>query len=147
MDPKLCKAVNEAFVRLHQDGTIYRSTRLVNWSCTLKSAISDIEVDKHELAGRTFLAVPGYNDKVEFGVIISFAYKVDGTDEEIVVATTRIETMLGDTAIAVHPNDQKYSHLIGKFAVHPYCDRKLIIVADDYVDMNFGTGKQLSIIL
>lgn len=143
MDPKLCRAVEEAFVRLHQDGTIYRSTRLVNWSCTLKSAISDIEVDKHELAGRTALPVPGYSEKVEFGVIISFAYKVDGSDEEIVVATTRIETMLGDTAIAVHPKDERYSHLIGKFAVHPYCDRKLVIVADDYVDMNFGTGKLL----
>jgi len=140
MDPKLCRAVQEAFVRMHQDGTIYRSTRLVNWSCTLKSAISDIEVDKHELTGRTTLAVPGYADKVEFGVIISFAYKVDGSDEEIVVATTRIETMLGDTGIAVHPNDERYKHLIGKFALHPYCGRKLLIVADDYVDINFGTG-------
>lgn len=138
MDPKLCKAVVEAFVRMHQDGTIYRSTRLVNWSCTLKSAISDIEVDKVELPGRTLLAVPGYKEKIEFGVIVSFAYKVD--DEEIVVATTRVETMLGDTGIAVHPKDSRYAHLVGKYAQHPFCDRKLLIVADDYVDMNFGTG-------
>merc|ERR1719264_1854752 len=76
MDPKMSRAVTEAFVRLHEDGTIYRANRLVNWSCTLKSAISDIEVDKTELPGRTLLPVPGYKDKVEFGVIISFAYKV-----------------------------------------------------------------------
>ncbi|XP_059352638.1 valine--tRNA ligase-like isoform X2 [Daphnia carinata] len=140
MDPKLCKAVLEAFVRMHQDGTIYRSTRLVNWSCTLKSAISDIEVDKVELPGRTQLSVPGYKDKIEFGVIVSFAYKVEGSDEEIVVATTRVETMLGDTGIAVHPQDSRYTHLVGKYAVHPFCQRKLLIVADDYVDMAFGTG-------
>ena len=89
MDPMLCRAVVEAFVRLHQDGTIYRSTRLVNWSCTLKSAISDIEVDKRELTGRTLLAVPGYADKVEFGVLVSFAYKVVDSDQEVIVSTTR----------------------------------------------------------
>ena len=86
----MCKAVTEAFVRLHEDGTIYRSNRLVNWSCTLKSAISDIEVDKVELTGRTLRSVPGYKDKVEFGVIIDFAYKIKGSDEEIIVSTTRI---------------------------------------------------------
>lgn len=143
MDPKLCKAVAEAFVRMHQDGTIYRSTRLVNWSCTLKSAISDIEVDKVELSGRTLLSVPGHKDKVEFGVLISFAYKVEDSDEEIVVATTRVETMLGDTAIAVNPKDIRYTHLVGKYALHPFCQRKLLIVADDYVDMAFGTGTSL----
>ena len=90
MDDKMCKAVTEAFVRLHEDGTIYRSNRLVNWSCTLKSAISDIEVDKVELTGRTLRSVPGYKDKVEFGVIIDFAYKIKGSDEEIIVSTTRI---------------------------------------------------------
>jgi valyl-tRNA synthetase len=94
MDPKLCRAVVEAFVRMHQDGTIYRSTRLVNWSCTLKSAISDIEVDKTELTGRTLLSVPGYKDKVEFGVLVSFAYKVEGSDEEVIVSTTRYEYLI-----------------------------------------------------
>ena len=78
MDPKMSRAVTEAFVRLHEDGTIYRDNRLVNWSCTLKSAVSDIEVDKTELPGRTLLAVPGYKEKVEFGVIVSFAYKIVG---------------------------------------------------------------------
>ncbi|KAG5898092.1 hypothetical protein JTB14_001795 [Gonioctena quinquepunctata] len=140
MDPKLCKAVTEAFVRLHDDGTIYRSNRLVNWSCTLKSAISDIEVDKVEISGRTFLSVPGYEDKVEFGVLVHFAYKVEDSDEKLVVATTRVETMLGDTAIAVHPDDDRYRHLHGKFVVHPFCDRKLPIIADDFVELGFGTG-------
>ncbi|KAH8384583.1 hypothetical protein KR093_001627 [Drosophila rubida] len=140
MDPKLCRAVTEAFVRLHEEGSIYRSSRLVNWSCTLRSAISDIEVDKVELTGRTFLAIPGYEEKVEFGVLIKFAYKVEGSDEEIIVATTRIETMLGDTAVAVHPQDERYKHLHGKHVVHPFCDRRLPIVCDEFVDMNFGTG-------
>ena len=93
MDPKLCKAVLEAFVTMHQDGTIYRSTRLVNWSCTLKFAISDIEVDKVELPDRAQLSVPSYKEKIEFGVLVSFAYKIEDSDEEIVVATTRVETM------------------------------------------------------
>jgi len=132
--------VTEAFVRLHEDGTIYRSNRLVNWSCTLRSAISDIEVDKVELAGRTLLSVPGYKEKIEFGVIVSFAYKVEGSGEEIVVATTRLETMLGDTAVAVHPEDERYKHLLGKHVLHPFSQRKLPIIADTYVEREFGTG-------
>ena len=107
MDPKLCKAVNEAFIRLHEDGTIYRSNRLVNWSCTLKSAISDIEVDKKEITGRTYLQIPGYDNKVEFGVLVYFAYQLESSAEKLIVATTRIETMLGDVAIAVHPEDSR----------------------------------------
>ncbi|TRY84984.1 hypothetical protein DNTS_028859 [Danionella cerebrum] len=137
---KLSLAVKEAFVRMHEDGVIYRSKRLVNWSCTLNSAISDIEVDKKELTGRTLLPVPGYKEKVEFGVLVSFAYKIEGSDEEVVVATTRIETMLGDTAVAVHPEDPRYQHLKGKMVLHPFCDRKMPIVFDHFVDMNFGTG-------
>lgn len=140
MDPKLCKAVNEAFNQMHEKGLIYRSKRLVNWSCTLKSAISDIEVDKVEITGRTFLAIPNYTEKVEFGVLVSFAYQVEDTNEEIVVATTRVETMLGDTAVAIHPNDSRYKHLHGKFVKHPFTDRRLPIICDDFVDMNFGTG-------
>ncbi|KAB0396918.1 hypothetical protein E2I00_009833, partial [Balaenoptera physalus] len=124
MDPKLSAAVTEAFVQLHEEGVIYRSTRLVNWSCTLNSAISDIEVDKKELTGRTLLSVPGYKEKVEFGVLISFAYKVQGSDsdEEVLVATTRIETMLGDVA-----------HLKGKSVIHPFVSRSLPIVFDDFI--------------
>ncbi|KAK9877875.1 hypothetical protein WA026_020101 [Henosepilachna vigintioctopunctata] len=140
MDPKLCKAVIEAFVRLHDEGIIYRANRLVNWSFTLKSAISDIEVDKMELSGRTLLSVPGYSEKVEFGIIVSFAYSVEDSDEKIIVATTRVETMLGDTAVAVHPEDERYKHLHGKFIKHPFCDRRIPIVTDAYVDQKFGTG-------
>lgn len=140
MNPNFSKAVIEAFVRMHEDGTIYRSARLVNWSCSLRSAISDIEVDKIEIPGRTFLSIPGYDEKVEFGVLVSFAYKVEDSDEEIVVATTRIETMLGDTAIAVHPKDARYAHLHGKYCVHPFTSRRLPIVTDDFVEMAFGTG-------
>jgi len=125
---------------LHEEGTIYRSNRLVNWSCTLRSAISDIEVDKIELPGKTLMSVPGYKDKVEFGVIISFAYKVEDSSEEIVVATTRIETMLGDTAVAVHPEDPRYKNLVGKNVIHPFSDRKLPIIADTFVEREFGTG-------
>ncbi|XP_022655201.1 valine--tRNA ligase-like [Varroa destructor] len=140
MDAKMCKAVTEAFCRLHEENLIYRANRLVNWSCALSSAISDVEVDKKELPGRTLLFVPGYKDKVEFGVLISFVYKIEGSDDEIVVATTRIETMLGDTAVAVHPNDERYKHLHGKSVIHPFVERKLPIVCDEFVDMTFGTG-------
>ncbi|KAJ1525183.1 hypothetical protein ONE63_010015 [Megalurothrips usitatus] len=140
MDPKLVKAVTEAFVVLHDAGDIYRSNRLVNWSCTLKSAISDIEVDKTELPGRTFLSIPGYKDKVEFGVLVSFSYKVEGSSDAIVVATTRVETMLGDTAVAVHPEDPRYKSLHGKMLLHPFCSRKIPVICDTYVDREFGTG-------
>lgn len=140
MDPGPAEAVKEAFVRMHEDGTIYRANRLVNWSCTLKSAISDIEVEKKEVAGRVELPVPGYSEKVEFGVLILFSYEVEKTGERITVATTRIETMLGDTAVAVHPKDERYKHLIGKKLIHPFTNRKLPILEDEFVEMDFGTG-------
>lgn len=145
MDTNLSKAVIEAFVRFHEDGLLYRDTRLINWSCALQSAISEIEVDYMDLTGRTFLPVPNHKNRAtyEFGMITSFAYKVDGseTDEEIVVATTRLETMLGDTAVAVHPDDPRYKHLHGKFVIHPFVDRKIPIITDSVlVDMSFGTG-------
>ncbi|CAH8866827.1 unnamed protein product [Trichobilharzia szidati] len=148
MDPSMCKAVMEAFVRLFDEGLIYRSLRLVNWSCALRSAISDIEVDKRELPGRTLLRVPGYDKPVVFGVITSFAYPIlpdsntgDGKATEIVVATTRLETMLGDTGVAVHPDDTRYKHLIGRSIQHPLIPERILpIVGDTFVDPNFGTG-------
>ena len=101
-------------------------------------------MDKIELTGRTLMSVPGYKDRVEFGVIISFAYKIKGSsnkDDEIVVATTRIETMLGDTGVAVHPEDPRYSHLKGKSVVHPFFpNRSIPIIFDDFVEKDFGTG-------
>ncbi|KAM3530681.1 hypothetical protein MY4038_004775 [Beauveria bassiana] len=141
MDESRYAAVVENFVRLHEEGIIYRANRLVNWCTRLNTALSNLEVDNKELTGRTLLEVPGYDKKVEFGVIVHFKYPIEGSDETVEVATTRIETMLGDTGIAVHPKDTRYTHLIGKNAVHPFIpNRKLPIVADEYVEMDFGTG-------
>ncbi|KAI9013757.1 valyl-tRNA synthetase [Phycomyces nitens] len=143
MDPKLSNAVRENFVRLHRDGTIYRANRLVNWCVHLNTALSNLEVDNKELPGRTLMNVAGYDpkEKFEFGVLNEFAYEVEGSNERIVVATTRIETMLGDTAIAVHPADSRYTHLHGKFVKHPFINRRIPIITDDIaVDMSFGTG-------
>lgn len=148
MDEMLSKAVVEAFNRFHEKGLLYRANRLGNWSCALKSAISDIEVDYIDLEGRTYLEVKTHkgnpNDskgRYEFGTLTSFAYPVEGSDEKIVVATTRLETMLGDTAVAVHPDDPRYKHLHGKFVIHPFNQRRIPIICDkELVDMEFGTG-------
>ncbi|KAJ5818227.1 valine--tRNA ligase [Penicillium riverlandense] len=140
MDPNLSAAVTETFVRLHEEGIIYRANRLVNWCVALNTSLSNLEVDNKEVEGRTLLDVPGYERKVEFGVLTHFCYEMDGTKERLEVATTRPETMVGDTGIAVHPNDKRYQHLIGKFARHPFVDRLLPIVPDEGVDPEFGTG-------
>jgi valyl-tRNA synthetase len=147
MDQNLSRAVTEAFVRFHESGLVYRDKRLINWSCALQSAISDIEVDHLELDEPTMLAVPNHTARAsyEFGTILSFAYRVDnpepGGPTEIVVATTRLETMLGDVAVAVHPDDPRYKLLHGKLLLHPFVDRKLPVVCDPVlVDMSFGTG-------
>ncbi|KAL3839603.1 hypothetical protein ACJIZ3_024194 [Penstemon smallii] len=141
MDKKRSMAVTEAFVRLYKEGLIYRDLRLVNWDCSMRTSISDIEVEYIEIKERTPLRVRTYDEPVEFGVLTSFAYPLEGGLGEIVVATTRVETMLGDTAIAIHPNDPRYTHLHGKFAIHPFNGRKLPIVCDAVlVDVNFGTG-------
>ncbi|SCW01863.1 LAFE_0E08944g1_1 [Lachancea fermentati] len=141
LSPELSKSVTEAFVRLHEDGTIYRASRLVNWCVKLNTAISNLEVENKDIKGRTLLSIPGYDEKVEFGVLTSYSYPVIGSDDRITVATTRPETMFGDTAIAVHPDDSRYKHLHGKFAQHPFLERKIPIVCDaEAVDMEFGTG-------
>ncbi|RDL36863.1 Valyl-tRNA synthetase-like protein [Venustampulla echinocandica] len=141
MDDNFAAAVTETFVTLHDQGIIYRANRLVNWCTKLNTALSNLEVFNKELTGRTLLDVPGYAKKVEFGIIVHFKYKLEGSDETIEVATTRIETMLGDTGIAVHPDDERYKHLVGKNAVHPFIEGRLMpIVADDYVEKDFGTG-------
>ncbi|EAS36807.3 valyl-tRNA synthetase [Coccidioides immitis RS] len=140
MDKNLTAAVMETFVKLHEEGTIYRANRLVNWCVALNTSLSNLEVENKELEGRTLLDVPGYDKKIEFGVLTHFLYEIDGTDEKIQVATTRPETMLGDTGIAVHPDDKRYQKYIGKYAKHPFVDRLLPIVPDDKVDPEFGTG-------
>ncbi|KAJ6989708.1 hypothetical protein D5086_014430 [Populus alba] len=141
MDDKRSRAVTEEFNRLYKEGLIYRDIRLINWDCTLRTAISDVEVDYVDIKERKLQTVPGNKEPVEFGVLTSFAYPLEGDLGEIVVATTRLETMLGDTAVAIHPDDPRYSHLHGKFAIHPFNGRKLPIICDAIlVDPNFGTG-------
>ncbi|KAF8308576.1 hypothetical protein DL93DRAFT_2171021 [Clavulina sp. PMI_390] len=143
MSESLSTAVVETFCRLREEGVIYRANRLVNWCVQLNTTLSNLEVDQKKIEGRTLLNVPGYDikEKFEFGVITSFAYHIENSDEKIVIATTRPETMLGDTAIAVHPDDARYKHLHGKFAIHPFLDRRMPIITDSIaVDMEFGTG-------
>jgi len=142
---RLSKAVVEAFVRLDELGLVYRGTRLVNWSCYLCTALSDIEVDYLDITKPIKRKVPGHAKEVEFGWLTKFAYPVQGESAQdghrLIVATTRLETMLGDVAIAVHPRDSRYASLIGKYAMHPFLPRKLPIIADEeLVDMEFGTG-------
>lgn len=123
MDEQLTAATMEAFTRLYDEGYIYRSDRLVNWCTQLNTALSTLEVENKEITGRTLLTVPGYDKKVEFGVLTHFKYPIDGTSETVEVATTRPETMLGDSGIAVHPDDSRYTHLVGKYARHPFTNR------------------------
>ncbi|MFN5745253.1 MAG: valine--tRNA ligase [Methylococcaceae bacterium] len=124
MDEGLSRAVQEAFVRLYDEGLIYRGKRLVNWDPTLHTAISDLEVQSEE----------------EKGSLWHFRYPLADGSGHLVVATTRPETMLGDTAVAVHPEDERYRHLVGKTIRLPIADREIPIIADDYVDPAFGTG-------
>lgn len=152
MDENLSRAVRGSFVQLYDEGIIYRANRLVNWCSALSTSLSNLEVDNKELKGKTKIKVPGYDKMIEFGVLTYFRYPIkDSTggsltgkyegQEYIEVATTRPETMLGDTAVAVHPNDKRYQHLVGKYAVHPFIpDRKVLIIADEEVEMDFGTG-------
>ncbi|CAG8456642.1 4784_t:CDS:10 [Acaulospora morrowiae] len=142
MDEKLSNAVVETFCRLQEEGIIYRATRLINWCVRLNTALSNLEVENKELTGRTLLSVPGYEpeEKIEFGVLTSFGYPIENSDEKIVVATTRPETMLGDSGVAVHPQDERYKHLHGKYVIHPFNGRRIPIILDDMVDMGFGTG-------
>jgi len=143
MDEKRSSAVTHAFVELFDKNILYRSERIVNWCCTLKTAISDLEIDDLEVNTPTFLHVPLHKGKYEFGTITHFSYPLkDDPSKKIEIATTRLETMLGDVAVAVNSKDERYKHLIGKELLHPFFpDRKLVIIADDIlVDMNFGTG-------
>ncbi|KAI0985476.1 hypothetical protein GJ496_009183 [Pomphorhynchus laevis] len=141
MDELHSKAVEEVFIRLFESKQIYRSSRIVNWSVSLQSVISDIEVEKTPITGKTWINVPGYDKRVLFGCLTSFIYKLIDVDGEIAVATTRLETMLGDVAISVHPNDDRYKKYHGMHAQHPFFpERKILIVTDEDVDMQYGTG-------
>src|SRR2546423_10940214 len=132
MDENLSRAVRETFIQLHDEGIIYRANRLVNWCTALSTSLSNLEVDNIELPGRTLLSVPGYDKKIEFGVLTHFKYEIQGSDKTIEVATTRPETMLGDTGIAVHPDDARYKDLVGKKAKHPFIEnRSLLVIASE----------------
>ncbi|OQS06811.1 valyl-tRNA synthetase [Thraustotheca clavata] len=142
LDPPRSKAVIDAFVRLYEKGLIYRNRRMVNWCPTLQTAISDIEVDSVSLTKRTMLTLPGRTQPVEFGVMYRILYKV--ADEEnmfVQVDTTRPETILGDVAVAIHPDDERYKHLHNKFVLHPFSNEQLPIVLDaELVNPELGTG-------
>ncbi|HEU0220308.1 MAG TPA: valine--tRNA ligase, partial [Gallionella sp.] len=124
MDEGLSRAVTETFVRLYNEGLIYRGKRLVNWDPKLHTAVSDLEVVQEE----------------EDGFMYHIQYPLTDGSSHLVVATTRPETMLGDVAVMVHPEDERYKHLIGKQVTLPLCERTIPIIADEYVDKEFGTG-------
>jgi len=124
LQPELCTAVTEAFVTLHERGLIYKGEYMVNWSPSLGTAVSDLEVD--------------YTD--EEGKLYYFKYMLADSDEYLAVATTRPETILGDAAVCVHPEDERYKHLVGKEVVMPITGTKIPVIADDYVQMDFGSG-------
>src|SRR5579862_5035202 len=124
LEPALYRAVIEAFLRLYREGLIYRGRYMVNWCPRCQTAISDLEVVHHERAGE----------------IWNIRYPIAGSKEFLVVATTRPETMLGDTAVAVHPDDERYQRFIGKTVILPLMNREIPIIADTYVDREFGTG-------
>ncbi|WP_427835456.1 valine--tRNA ligase [Actinobacillus pleuropneumoniae] len=130
MDEGLSNAVKEVFVRLHEEGLIYRGKRLVNWDPKLHTAISDLEVENKESKGSLW----------HFRYPLANGAKTADSKDYLVVATTRPETVLGDTAVAVHPEDERYQSLIGKTVVLPLANREIPIVADEYVDREFGTG-------
>ena len=124
MDDNLSKSVVKVFVELHKKKLIYKAKKLINWDTVLKTAISDLEVDQREVNSKLY----------------HIKYPIDKTDEFITIATTRPETMLGDTAIAVNPKDTRYKNLVGKFAIIPTVGRKIKIIEDDYADPEQGTG-------
>ena len=124
MDPKMSKVVTSTFVQLYEQGLIYRGKRLVNWDPVLKSAVSDLEVESEE----------------EDGFMWHIRYPLADGSGSLTVATTRPETMLGDMAVMVHPEDERYAHLIGQQVTLPLCNRTVPVIADDYVDREFGTG-------
>ena len=124
MDEGLSEAVKEVFVRLYQEGLIYRSHYIINWCPRCQTALSDLEVEHHEVSGKLY----------------HLKYPLKESDRFVVVATTRPETMLGDTAVAVNPEDERYRAVIGKKVILPVVNREIPIIADSYVDVEFGTG-------
>ncbi len=133
MDPKLSKTVTETFVRLYEQGLIYRGKRLVNWDPVLQSAVSDLEVESEEREGFMWHIEYPFSDGPQTAADGSLMRGMH-------IATTRPETMLADGALAVHPDDERYKHLVGKMVDLPLCDRQIPVIADDFVDKDFGSG-------
>ena len=132
MDAKLSGVVTDTFVRLYQQGLIYRGKRLVNWDPVLQSAVSDLEVESTESEGKMHYILYPFADGPQL---------IDGVPQRgMTIATTRPETMMADGALAVHPDDERYRHLLGKMVDLPLCDRRIPIIADDFVDRAFGSG-------
>ena len=124
MDETRAKSVRETFCELYEKGLIYKGSRIINWCPKCRTALSDAEVEYKEMPGSFW----------------HIRYPIEDSDEEFIIATTRPETMLGDSGVAVHPDDERYKHLVGKNAILPLVGRKLPIVADEYVELGFGTG-------
>ena len=132
MDPKLSTTVTETFVQLYQQGLIYRGKRLVNWDPVLQSAVSDLEVESTESEGKMHYILYPFSNGEQL---------IDGVKQKgMTIATTRPETMMADGALAVHPEDERYKHLVGQMVDLPLCDRQIPIIADDFVDPAFGSG-------
>jgi valyl-tRNA synthetase len=124
LDEGLSRAVRHVFVRLYKEGLIYQGYKIINWCPRCETALSDIETEYKDLKGKMY----------------HIKYPIDGTNDFITIATTRPETMLGDTAVAVNPEDERYTHLIGKYLILPLVNRKIPVIADSFVDREFGTG-------
>ena len=138
LSEQMSGAVREAFIRLFESGLIYRENAIVNWCYNLNSTISDIEVDWISVDKSTTLDFAGNRMKV--GVLYTIALKLADSQDEIAVSTTRPNTIAGDVAVAVHPSDSRYAHLVGKTAINPLTDRPMPIIADDRVSKELGTG-------
>nr|XP_012217510.1 PREDICTED: valine--tRNA ligase, mitochondrial-like isoform X1 [Linepithema humile] len=140
IDQNHSTAVMETFVRLNESNLLYRGKDLVNWSPALRSTISEIEVEDFVVNGKTRLQLPGYDVKVTVGQLFKLAYPIKDSKEELVVATTRPETVFGDVAITVHPDDERYSRYIGRHVFHPVRETFIPVIADSSVKKEFGTG-------
>lgn len=142
MSDQMSNYVNDAFIELFNRNLIYRSSYMINWSYYLQSTLSDIEIEHKFISKPTDYEVPGCDEKFVLGVLHRFKYPIEEPDssEFVTIATTRLESLMGDVALCVHPSDTRYSHMIGRHAYNPFTKRKMPIIADEVVKPEFGTG-------